>query len=135
MLKAIIVEGDLTSHGGRVMEGHDNAKLDGKPIAALGHRVTCPKCKGVFPIIEGVPFHTFGGVDTAVEGMLTGCGAVLIASQHRMRIRYPVSAVFSYFARFHTILIDTACFPYESVRFGRETTRYSCETGRMPYAF
>lgn len=92
MLKAVILEGDTTSHGGKVMEGRNNMTLDGRRIAEQGHKTFCPKCKGTFPIIEGVPYHSMGGVGTAVEGMLTGCGATLIASQSRMRIEYPRGA-------------------------------------------
>ncbi|HEY0062020.1 MAG TPA: PAAR domain-containing protein [Telluria sp.] len=89
MLKAVILEGDTTSHGGKVLEGRNCMTLDGRRIAQQGHKTFCPKCKGVFPIAEGVPFHSLGGVGTAVEGMRTECGALLIASQSRMRIEYP----------------------------------------------
>ncbi|MBB5546563.1 hypothetical protein GGD70_006912 [Paraburkholderia fungorum] len=59
--------------------------IDGKPIAGVGHKVLCPLCKGVFPILPDLlgrryP-HRIHGRDTAVEGMRAACGAVLIASQ------------------------------------------------------
>jgi len=82
MGKAIIRQGDKTSHGGTVKEGFPHTSLYGKPIAGLGHLVSCPLCKGDFPIIEGASNHFFSEVGTAVEGMRTACGAVLIASQH-----------------------------------------------------
>jgi uncharacterized Zn-binding protein involved in type VI secretion len=83
--RAIICEGDTTSHGGKVIEGSPTDKIDGRCISGVGHRVACPRCKGVFPILPDLlgrryP-HRMNGRDTAVEGMRTACGAVLIASQ------------------------------------------------------
>lgn len=83
--RAIICEGDTTSHGGKVIEGSPTDKIDGRCIAGVGHMVSCPRCKGVFPILPDLlgrryP-HRMNGRDTAVEGMRTACGAVLIASQ------------------------------------------------------
>jgi uncharacterized Zn-binding protein involved in type VI secretion len=83
--RAIICEGDTTSHGGKVIEGSPTDKIDGRCIAGVGHQVSCPRCKGVFPILPDLlgrryP-HRMNGRDTAVEGMRTACGAVLIASQ------------------------------------------------------
>jgi hypothetical protein len=53
----------------------------GKPIAYIGHKVHCPKCKGDYPIVEGVMTTTFYGKGVAVAGMKTSCGATLIAGQ------------------------------------------------------
>lgn len=53
----------------------------GKPIAYIGHKVSCPKCKGTFPIIEGVMTTTFYGKGVALAGMKTACGATLVATQ------------------------------------------------------
>ncbi|WCM21906.1 PAAR domain-containing protein [Paraburkholderia bryophila] len=90
--RAVICEGDTTSHGGRVLEGHDKSRLDGRAIAGVGHKVFCPLCKGVFAISDdllGRRFpHRMHGRDTAVDGMRATCGAVLIASQSRMTIEY-----------------------------------------------
>jgi hypothetical protein len=61
--------------------------LLGREIALVGHKVVCPKCKGAFPILpDPGRNHSFMGSDTAVEGMRTACGAVLIASQMVARI-------------------------------------------------
>lgn len=77
----IIRQGDPTSHGGTVIEGSLTDICHGKAIAYMGHKVSCPKCKGVFPIIEGVLTTTFYGKGVAVAGMKAACGAVLIATQ------------------------------------------------------
>jgi uncharacterized Zn-binding protein involved in type VI secretion len=86
MLRAVIRKGDPTSHGGQVLEGSDFANVDGRPIAQKGHMTYCPQCKGNFPISEGLGYHTFVGVGTALDGMRTACGAKLIATQDFMRV-------------------------------------------------
>lgn len=77
----IIRLGDPTSHGGKVLEGSATDICHGKPIAYMGHKVMCPRCKGSYPIIEGVHTTTFYGRGVAVAGMKTACGATLIATQ------------------------------------------------------
>ena len=59
--------------------------IDGRPIAGVGHKVFCPLCKGDFAILPDLlgrryP-HVIDNRDTAVAGMRTACGAILIASQ------------------------------------------------------
>jgi len=76
----IIRLGDSTSHGGTVIEAFNQTDLNGKPMAGVGHKVTCPLCKGVFPIAEGSALLDVGGVPVALHGMKTACGASLIAS-------------------------------------------------------
>lgn len=39
--------GDATSHGEVVLEAFSQTDLNGKPIAGVGHKVSCPLCKGV----------------------------------------------------------------------------------------
>ncbi|MBB6132955.1 putative Zn-binding protein involved in type VI secretion [Massilia aurea] len=79
-MRAVICKGDPTSHGGVVLEGNLHSTAQGRPIASKGHMTQCPLCKGTFPIAEGLAFHTHAGIGTAVEGMKTVCGAVLIAT-------------------------------------------------------
>jgi uncharacterized Zn-binding protein involved in type VI secretion len=81
MAGEIIRQGDPTSHGGKVLEGSPVDICHGKPISFIGHQVSCPKCKGTFPIVEGVLTTTFYGKGVAIAGMKTACGAVLIATQ------------------------------------------------------
>ena len=79
--KAIIRLGDKTSHNGTVLEGYPDNICMGKPIAGVGHKVSCPKCSGTHTIVEGVVSFSVMGKHVAVEGMKTSCGAVLIAGQ------------------------------------------------------
>jgi uncharacterized Zn-binding protein involved in type VI secretion len=80
-MRAVIRKGDPTSHGGTVIEGSAFDICEDREIAFLGHKVFCPKCKGVFPIIEGAPVTTVYKKGIALEGMKTACGASLIATQ------------------------------------------------------
>ena len=88
MGRAIIRQGDPTSHGGRVIGGSLVDLFDGKPVAFVGHKVSCPKCKGIYEIIEGAPTMTFYGKGVALEGMKTSCGATLIATQFTSTVEY-----------------------------------------------
>jgi uncharacterized Zn-binding protein involved in type VI secretion len=77
----IIRQGDKTTHGGVVLEGSLTHLYLDKPVALVGHKVFCPKCKGIFSIAEGAPTAIFGGKNVALAGMRTTCGAALIATQ------------------------------------------------------
>lgn len=92
MAGEIIRQGDPTSHGGTVLEGSPMDICHGKPIAYVGHKVKCPKCKGVFPIVEGVLTTTFYGKGVAIAGMKTACGASLIATQFTDIVEYSSGA-------------------------------------------
>jgi uncharacterized Zn-binding protein involved in type VI secretion len=72
--------GDATTHGGTVLEDFSQTNLNGKPIAGAGHKVSCPLCKGIFPIAEGSSTYTVDGTPVALDGMKTACGAGLIVS-------------------------------------------------------
>jgi uncharacterized Zn-binding protein involved in type VI secretion len=86
MLKAVICQGDPTSHGGKVLEGNPLVTTNGRAVAQRGHMTICPQCKGSYPIVEGLDFHNYAGIGTAVDGMQTACGAKLIATQRQMLI-------------------------------------------------
>ncbi|GHA82114.1 PAAR domain-containing protein [Cognatilysobacter bugurensis] len=81
MSKPIIVLGDKTDHGGVVVTGAPASDIDGKPIARQGDQVTCPQCKGVFPIASGDATLIVDGQPVARDGDKTACGASLIAGQ------------------------------------------------------
>ncbi|KWB53877.1 hypothetical protein WL37_03405 [Burkholderia ubonensis] len=80
-MKAIIRKGDTTDHGGMVLEGFGLSNLNGRSASGIGHMVSCPKCKGAFPIVQGSSQYTIEGRAVALDGMKTACGASLIASQ------------------------------------------------------
>jgi uncharacterized Zn-binding protein involved in type VI secretion len=78
--RTIIRMGDRTSHGGTVLEGSPLFSILGKPVAGVGHRVSCPRCSGNPVIAEGSVLFTAFGIAVAVNGMKTSCGATLIGS-------------------------------------------------------
>ncbi|MDR3097652.1 MAG: PAAR domain-containing protein [Paraburkholderia sp.] len=79
---AFIREGDTTSHGGKVLACTPTNKVEGRPLALLGDMVSCPKCGGVYPIVDVKNLGMkFDGRPVASEGDKTACGASLIASQ------------------------------------------------------
>lgn len=80
-MKEFVCEGDRTSHGGVVLGGFDWLSIGGRRVAGVGHKVSCPHCKGEFPIVEGRDQRVVAGLAAAVDGMKTACGAVLLAAQ------------------------------------------------------
>lgn len=83
MSRPFILLGDKTSHGGVVISASESSDCDGKGIARVGDKVTCPK-KGhgrVTTIATGDPTAIIDGRPAARHGDLTACGASLIASQ------------------------------------------------------
>jgi len=83
MPRPVIVVGDRTSHGGVVITGSPFSDVEGKAIARIGDKVTCPK-KGhgrVTTIVTGDITDIIDGSPIARHGDVTACGAMLISSQ------------------------------------------------------
>lgn len=76
--KEVIVLGDGTSHGGKVITASSTVTHKGKPIARVGDSVSCPKCGGTHTIIEGAP-SSFDTSLIARHGDAVSCGARLIS--------------------------------------------------------
>jgi len=80
----IIVVGDTTSHGGRVISGSAVHTIGGRAIARKGDQVDCPEkypdgsLHGVNEIIEGEVRMPIDGIPVALEGHKTACGCALI---------------------------------------------------------
>lgn len=89
MKRAIVRLGDTTTHGGTVLESFRQFNVYGRTVAGVGHRGHCPHCKRDFVIVVGVRHFSYFGVNVAVEGMATSCGALLIASQHQASMDDP----------------------------------------------
>lgn len=81
MDKPIIVIGDATSHGGRVITGDATWIVESRRAARVGDLTVCPRCKGVFPITTGASNATSFEQAWACHGDKTACGAILISSQ------------------------------------------------------
>ncbi|MFM7024977.1 MAG: PAAR domain-containing protein [Limnohabitans sp.] len=81
MARKIIVLGDATSHGGEVISGSPTSRIDGKAIARVGDKVSCPiQGHGTNAIVEGDPGLLVDGLPAALEGHKTECGCSLIGS-------------------------------------------------------
>jgi len=83
MSRPVIVVGDRTSHGGVVLTGSQFSDVDGKGIARIGDKVTCPQ-KGhgsVTTIVTGDVTDIIDGSPVARHGDKTACGATLVSSQ------------------------------------------------------
>jgi uncharacterized Zn-binding protein involved in type VI secretion len=78
--RGVIRLGDKTSHGGKVISASSDFKVYGKPVAVAGDQVTCPQCKGTFPITPKAGDRTHNGKRVAYDGHKTACGAALISS-------------------------------------------------------
>ena len=82
MGRPFIVIGDTTDHGGEVVEASPTTDTNGKRIARVGDKVTCPKRNhGPTTIVTGDPTMLIDGKPAARHGDKTACGATLIASQ------------------------------------------------------
>jgi len=80
--RPIIVVGDVTSHGGKVIQGAPTATINGIPVARVGDAVTCPKKRhGTTVIATGDANMLVDGKPVARHGDKTACGATLIAGQ------------------------------------------------------
>lgn len=86
MEDGIVCVGDMTDHGGVVVEGIPGTEINGRQIAGMGNMVLCPKCKGSFPISEGNTGYMVNGRPVAQHGMKTACGAVLLAGNLNARV-------------------------------------------------
>ena len=81
----LIVLGDKTSHGGTVIEGSMTTTIDGKPVARVGDKVSCPiPGHGTCVIVSGDMTWIIDGQAVARHGDMTACGASLISSQIRV---------------------------------------------------
>lgn len=75
----LILEGDFTSHGGKVISGSDRIKIHGRRAARKGDLVSCP-LHGDNEIIEGSDRMKDGNMPLALDGHHARCGSILIAS-------------------------------------------------------
>ena len=80
--------GDRTSHGGVVISGDPAWTVDGQPVARVGDKVSCPRCKRTSTIISS-RFQTVidRNKPVAFDQDVTDCGALLY-SRHNNHAGY-----------------------------------------------
>lgn len=89
MARNWIVIGDPTTGGGFVITASSFTDVDGLPVARVSDKATCPKHKGVFPIVDGDVTMIVGGQPVAVHGSSLACGCkVLSAKQNHVFVEY-----------------------------------------------
>ncbi|WFQ78132.1 PAAR domain-containing protein (plasmid) [Xenorhabdus sp. SF857] len=71
--KKIILKGDTTNTGGKVLTGSDLTK-HGEPVACVDDSVFCPACKSTGAIAEGSSLTVIQGKAVALEGHKVNCG-------------------------------------------------------------
>lgn len=89
MGQLIIVLGDKTDHGGTVITAGSTTDTNGFPWARKGDMVSCPKCKGVFPIAQGDMNFISDGAAVAYHGCKVACGATLIGAKQGITTTVP----------------------------------------------
>jgi len=80
-MAAYITVGAKTTHGGTVISGSPHTTHNGIPIARVGDKVMCKKCKKITTIVSGDAAFVIDGAPIARAGDTTSCGAKLVAVQ------------------------------------------------------
>lgn len=77
----LVLVGDSTDHGGKVITASETMKFGGRFVARKGDQVSCPK-HDISPnlIIDGDETMTDDGVPVARHGYRAMCGCRLISS-------------------------------------------------------
>ncbi|MEC5345308.1 PAAR domain-containing protein [Brenneria populi] len=81
MSRSFVLLGDKTTHGGQVISASSTMVINGKKVALVGDKVSCPqKGHGITTIVEGASDFISDGKAVAVNGSRCGCGCQLISS-------------------------------------------------------
>lgn len=85
MSQAIILEGDPTSTGGRMIASQTSRKSNGKNVILIGDKYYCPSCKSTGSIVQASDLQFIRGVGVAYHGCRVQCGCpgqyMVIATQ------------------------------------------------------
>lgn len=81
MPKGFVLLGDKTTHGGAVISASSTMVVNGKAVALVGDKVSCPvPFHGVNHIVEGSPEWSSDGKAVVVDGCRCQCGCQVISS-------------------------------------------------------
>lgn len=81
MARTLIVVGDATTGGGRVITGSPATDIEGMPVARVGDKATCPRHQCVATIVSGDITLTFEGQPVARHGDRLSCGCSLMSGK------------------------------------------------------
>ncbi|SAK86503.1 PAAR repeat-containing protein [Caballeronia glebae] len=73
MAKMMALKGNLTTTGGRVLDGDDSMLDDGTPIARHMGLASCPRCGKNGAILGSASNWGFGGTRGVVDGDIVMC--------------------------------------------------------------
>ena len=81
-MKRPVCLGDATSSGGKVVECQlaGTHQLNGKTIAVLGDKATCPLHVGIYAFTESNPHRRMNGLSIVLDGHRLECGCHGVAS-------------------------------------------------------
>lgn len=80
MAKGFVLLGDKTTHGGTVISATSTMVVNGKKVALVGDKVSCPiPGHGVNQIVEGSPEWSSDGKAIVVDGCKCQCGCQVIS--------------------------------------------------------
>lgn len=81
MSKGFVLLGDNTTHGGEVISASSTIIVNGKKVALIGDKISCPKeGHGINTIIEGSHDWISDGKAVVVDGCCCECGCQVISS-------------------------------------------------------
>jgi uncharacterized Zn-binding protein involved in type VI secretion len=81
MSKGLVLLGDKTTHGGQVISASSTMVVNGKAVALVGDKVSCPiEGHGTNSIVEGSPEWVSDGKAVVVHGCHSQCGCQVISS-------------------------------------------------------
>ena len=80
MSKGFVLLGDKTTHGGAVISASSTMIVNGKPVALVGDKVSCPfPGHGTIAISEGAPEWSSEGKAIVGDGCKCQCGCQVIS--------------------------------------------------------
>lgn len=82
MAQPYITIGSLTTGGGTVISGQSTFLIEGKPIACVGDKATCPKHQCVSTIVSGDNHLVVMGKPAAQHNSPLSCGCKCIGTQN-----------------------------------------------------
>ena len=81
MFKGLVLLGDKTTHGGSVISASSTMIVNGKKVALIGDKVSCPiPGHGTNPIVEGSSEWISDGKAVVIDGCRCQCGCQVISS-------------------------------------------------------
>ena len=81
-MKRPVCLGDATSSGGKVIECQlaGTHQINGKTVAVLGDKATCPLHLGIYAFTQGHPHRRMNGLSVVMDGHRLACGCLGLAS-------------------------------------------------------